>query len=59
MTPEKSRPRPARRHFLKSDVRQATRKAHTSARRQRPGKAGQYDQHAYDGTDRTEASEES
>jgi len=53
----KSRSRPARRDFLKSDARQATRKARTQARRQRPGKS--YDKAAYDGTDRTEASEES
>ena len=50
MRKDKSRIRPARRYFLKSDARQAARTAHAQARQQRPksGKSHHYDHSDYD-----------
>jgi len=53
MSKGKSHSRGARFDILKNNARQATRKARTQARRQRPGKS--YDKAAYDGTDREES----
>jgi len=51
MKKSKSRTRPARRDFLKSDASNDRRKARQQqqARQQRPGKAANYDKAAYDG----------
>jgi len=58
-TRRKSRTRPARRDFLKSDARQEARTLRQAqARQQRPKPWKGYDQHKYDGSD-PDASEES